>query len=166
MTVTIHPEILDGDQIGWVVQHACVDEACADAVAEHQAAAQMLAAHTLGCDREMCATYGGDVVAVYGMSFPEVNISNINAAYLAGLLGFKWDGDCVLFDADDLLGRALMALAVNPSDAGVPAHNEQERGGVMIVNCGRPAGWANTRLAQLHEVCVAAAAAGRGVLWA
>ena len=36
----------------------------------------------------------------------------------------------------------------------------------MLVNCGRPAGWANTRLPELHEVCVAAAAAGRGVLWA
>ena len=43
MTVTIHPEILDGDQTGWVVQHAGVDEACADAMAEHQAAVQMLA---------------------------------------------------------------------------------------------------------------------------
>ena len=41
----------------------------------------------------------------HGMPFPEVNISNLNAAYLAGVLGFKWDGDCVLFAADDLLGR-------------------------------------------------------------
>ena len=77
MTVTIHPEILDGDQTGWVVQHAGVDEACAEAVADHQAAVQVLAAHNLDCGREMCATYGGDVVAVYGMSFPEVNISSV-----------------------------------------------------------------------------------------
>ena len=58
-------------------------------------------------------------------------------------------------------------MAVNPTDAGIPSHDEQEQGGGMvIVNCGRPVGWADTRLTQLHEVCVLVAAAGRRVIWA
>lgn len=166
MTVTIHPEILDGDLKGWVVQHAGVDEAFAAELAEHEAAAEVLIAHNRVCGREMCTIYGGDVLAVYRTPFPEVNISNINAAHLAGLLGFEWDGDGIMFDADDLLGRVLIAIAVNPTDAGTPATQGQEQDGVLVVECGRPVAWADTRLRQLHEVCMIAQSIGRGVLWA
>jgi len=43
------------------------------------------------------------------------------------LLGFEWDGDCAMFAADDLLGRVVMAMAVEPTEARCARTREQEQ---------------------------------------
>ena len=66
-------------------------------------------------------------VARYGLSFTEVNVPSSNAAVPRSLLGFEWDGDCAKSAADDLLGRVVICDGREPTDAAVPAHDEQEQ---------------------------------------
>ena len=82
-----------------------------------------------------------------------VNMSNSNAAHVCDALGIdlaEW-GWCGSLGAEDFLGRVLMALAVLPVDAGVPAH-EVPGPGARVVECGRSEGYAQERLGQLREL--------------
>jgi hypothetical protein len=91
-----------------------------------------------------------DVPAAEDLS---INMSNSNAARVASTLGIDLDAEgwCGSMDAKDFLGRVLVALALEPADAGMPSH-EVPTGGVRWVECGRPAGYAQERLAQLHAL--------------
>ena len=95
----------------------------------------------------------------------EVNMSNSNAAVVCATLGIdleEW-GWCGSLPAADFLGRVLIAPAVSPVDAGVPAHRLQPgdsagvfgtvvEGGPTFIECGRREGYTQERLDQLREL--------------
>lgn len=103
----------------------------------------------------------------------EVNMSNSNAATVAATLGIdleEW-GWCGSLPAEDFLGRVLLALAITPTDAGVPAHQLQpgdsagvfgtvRESGPMFIDCGRREGYTQERLGQLRELADWAVAHG------
>jgi hypothetical protein len=62
--------------------------------------------------------------------------------------------------AEQFLGRVLIALALTPEDAGTDGH-EQGR----TYYGGRPAGYLQRRLLELHHLAVWCAAHGRDVVW-
>ena len=104
--------------------------------------------------RTFSADFGADVI----MSIPaaeelEINMSNSNAFRVCGTLGIdlEAEGWCGSLPADDFLGRVLLALAIEPVDAGVPAH-ELPGIGPRWIECGRPEGYAQERLGQLREL--------------
>jgi hypothetical protein len=91
----------------------------------------------------------------------EINVSSANAVVLCDTLGINLaeEGWCGSLPAEDFLGRVLLALAIQPSDEGIPAH-ELPTGGVRWVECGRRPGYIQDRLAQLHELAAWAVAHG------
>lgn len=91
----------------------------------------------------------------------EVNVSSSNAVVLCDALGINLaeEGWCGSLPAGDFLGRVLLALAIQPADEGIPAH-ELPTGGVRWVECGRRPGYIQDRLAQLHELAQWAVAHG------
>lgn len=107
-------------------------------------------------------TYGVESVGVP----PQVNISNDNARLILSLLGVVHDGEDLFgaLPASDLLGRALIALAVAPVDEGVPAH-EVPGPGARLVNCGRHPGYSEDRLRAIAEVAQWAITHDREVQW-
>ena len=91
----------------------------------------------------------------------EINVSSANAVVLCDALGINLaeEGWCGSLPAEDFLGRVLVALAVQPSDEGIPTH-EVPTGGVRWIECGRRPGYIQDRLAQLHELAEWAVAHG------
>lgn len=92
----------------------------------------------------------------------DVNMSNSNAARVCRSLGLDlnelgWCGD---LPAEDFLGRILVALAVEPSDAGVPATVDAAPGRATFIDCGRPEGYVQERLGHLRELADWAVAHG------
>ncbi|MEW1639334.1 hypothetical protein AB0469_35430 [Streptomyces sp. NPDC093801] len=74
-----------------------------------------------------------------------VNMANSNAARVLEVLGFdELAGDA---DAEDFLGRVLVALALAPVDAGRPSTAEGN-----FIDCGRTAGYTQRRLDELREL--------------
>lgn len=67
--------------------------------------------------------------------------------------------------AQDFLGRVLVAQAVNPADAGVPARVMPSEGGATMIDCGRREGYSEDRLGQLHELAEFAVSRGRTIQW-
>ena len=85
---------------------------------------------------------------------PEVNMSNVNAATLLDVLGIKVGEDfsdrCTgRLEADDFLGRILVARALSPADEGLPALQEGN-----MIDCGRSEGYVDVRLAELEQIAV------------
>ncbi|WP_331752765.1 hypothetical protein OG440_38400 (plasmid) [Streptomyces sp. NBC_00637] len=125
---------------------------------------------------------------------PVVNVSNINATRLLPLLGLSHQADdtvgeltasgvleapgeqdgesqgtvipiCVVdasgqLPAEQFLGRVLLALALTPDDTGTDGY-EQGR----TYYGGRPAGYLQRRLLELHDLALWCAAHGRDVVW-
>ncbi|MFI8932373.1 hypothetical protein ACIG3E_32500 [Streptomyces sp. NPDC053474] len=93
---------------------------------------------------------------------PSVNLANTNARRVLDVLGLADEhGDLAGgAAAEDFLGRCLVALALEPADAGVPAVQEGR-----VIDCGRPAGYLQDRLAELHDLAAWCAAQGRAVSW-
>lgn len=83
----------------------------------------------------------------------EINMSNTNAHRVCETLGINLEeeGWCGSLPAQDFLGRVLLALAIQPADEGIPAH-EVPTGGVRWVECGRSEGYLQERLGQLREL--------------
>ncbi|MEV6655021.1 hypothetical protein [Streptomyces sp. NPDC051219] len=84
-----------------------------------------------------------------------VNMANSNAARVLGTLGYAelyGDKDAQLF-----LGRVLLALALDPEDAGRPAVTDGR-----FTDCGRSRGYTGARLYELAEY---ARARGLRVTW-
>ena len=104
--------------------------------------------------RTFCPEFDADMlVSVPEAEELEVNMSNSNAAVVCGSLGIdleEW-GWCGGLPAEDFLGRVLVALAIQPSDEGIPSH-EVPTGGARWIECGRRPGYIQERLAQLHEL--------------
>lgn len=126
------------------------------------------------CDDEDCLIYGATLDAVEAVTRPAVNVANGNASVLLaalGLLGDDLDAEArqdVLcggsVPAEDFLGRILLALAVAPSDAGVPAH-EIPGPGARFVECGRSEGYLQDRLGALRGVADFAITQDTEVVW-
>jgi hypothetical protein len=104
--------------------------------------------------RTFHAAFGADVLMdVPAAEDLSINMSNTNAHRISATLGIDleaegWAGS---LSAEDFLGRVLLALAIEPADEGIPSH-EVPTGGVRWVECGRPAGYAQERLTQLHAL--------------
>lgn len=98
-----------------------------------------------------------------------VNMANANAAHVLDVLGFGEDvraGDlCGTVSGEDFLGRVLMALAVSPADAGIPAHEDHTAGGMLWIEGGRPEGYTQERLGQLRELAEDARDRGCSITW-
>ncbi|NUK55483.1 hypothetical protein HRW14_35640 [Streptomyces lunaelactis] len=87
-----------------------------------------------------------------------VNMANSNAARVLDSLGYAepyGDEDARLF-----LGRVLLALALDPEDAGRPAVTDGR-----FIDCGRSQGYAQSRLNELRELAEYAQARGLRVTW-
>ena len=94
----------------------------------------------------------------------EVNMSNSNAHRVALTLGIDleewgWAGE---MDAQEFLGRVLLALALEPEDAGIPPH-EVPTGGPRLIECGRREGYLQERLGHLHDLAQHAIRVGKPV---
>lgn len=91
-----------------------------------------------------------------------VNMSNSNAFRVCQTLGIdlEEEGWCGSLPAEDFLGRVLLALAIEPVDAGRPATVDAEPGRATFIDCGRPEGYAQERLGQLRELADWAVANG------
>lgn len=96
---------------------------------------------------------------------PEVQMSNGNAVTILDVLGIQVGEDfsdrCSgSMDASDMMGRILMAQALNPADAGsvtIAVGN--------IVACGRPEGYTDAKLSALIEVVKFAEVNNLPVVW-
>ncbi|MEV0493636.1 MULTISPECIES: hypothetical protein [Streptomyces] len=87
-----------------------------------------------------------------------VDMANSNAARVLGALGYAEPyGD---EDARVFLGRVLLALALDPEDAGRPAVTDGR-----FVDCGRGEGYTQARLQELHRLAEDAQARGLRVTW-
>jgi hypothetical protein len=98
----------------------------------------------------------------------EVNMSNANAVVVCSSLGIdlEAEGWCGSLPAEDFLGRVLLALAITPTDEGIPAHEVAQEfkpswvGQARMIECGRREGYTQERLTQLHELAAWAVAHG------
>lgn len=142
----------------------CWDDSFRALAVTRSDADQVAAAHAADCTA--CRGHGGPVR--FEVHDPvEVNVSNANAALLLDLLGLvdptAWAGRV---DGADFLGRVLLAQAIAPTDAGRPVvQAPAAAGGGWVIDCGRPAGYAQDRLAQLRSIAAAATAASSTVDW-
>lgn len=119
------------------------------------------------CADEYCAMYAPFVKGVATEADAlEINVSNVNARLLLENLGFSIideDGEldlCGSAAGTDLLGRVLMAQALVPSDAGMPAMQTGN-----IIDCGRHEGYMDERFEQLSDIATWAAAHNAEVVW-
>lgn len=141
------------------------------------------------CEDEDCFEYGIFLKALDGgPASPEVNMANGNVRPVLEALGLAPDGAdfgdicCGSAEAEDFLGRVLMALGVAPVSAERPvqiwatADNLARTSvegrlayetpvGPTWVECGVPEGYVQTRLTQLLEVAAFAVECGREVCW-
>lgn len=123
-----------------------------------------------GCDDESCLAYGLYVDAVEADPRPEVNVSNVNGGALLRALGLYADDAsfedvcCGAVSGQDFLGRVLVALAVAPADAGMPAHASATHSN--FIDCGRSEGYLQDRLETLREIAEFAVSRSTEVTWA
>ena len=60
----------------------------------------------------------------------------------------------------------LFALAITPADEGRPSFElPRTEGGMTQIDCGRRVGYLQTRLGELHDLALFAAANDRDVTW-
>ena len=106
----------------------------------------------------MSVSFYGYNKTTQSFSEAEVNLSNLNASGLLDLLGVQVGEDfsercCGSMSADDLLGRVLIAQAINPADEGLPVYKMTgAEAGPSIWFGGRSAGYFDERLAQVREL--------------
>jgi hypothetical protein len=158
---------IENAPISWTISCGCRNTVSKSFATYTEAAeARDSGAVVLVCEDEYCAAFGytvcGDDIA------PTVNFSNSNAALvldnLGWMVGSEFEDRCFgSITGVDLLGRVLMATAVNIADMGVPAYAE---GSPNFINCGRPEGYLDVRLAQLEELAVYAKDFNSNVVWA
>lgn len=124
--------------------------------------------HLAVCGDEDCRYQRMFTHAILADPSPDVNVSSTNARHILGLLGVEVDEDehpVGSMSGEDFLGRVLVALAVNPADAGRPVTETTAESGMTIVDCGRSEGYADRRLAELREVAEFGVSRGRDIQW-
>ena len=168
--------------IGWKITCACGDGAGPMFGSWVEAAAHLrvfvddesLRTVLPGCqDGEFCLMYRLSATAIESDPSPALNVGNGNAADLFHALGMGTDEDGSSFgstpvpgstavydvfdggwmDADEFLGRVLVAMAVAPTDHG-RAEQVSFGVGAVMTRCARPAGYLQGRLADLHEIAL------------
>jgi hypothetical protein len=105
--------------------------------------------------RTFNADFNADVIAdIPAAEELAVNMSNSNAFRVCGTLGIdlEFEGWCGSLPAADFLGRVLLALAIEPVDAGVPSTVDAAPGRATFVDCGRAPGYTQERLGQLRTL--------------
>jgi hypothetical protein len=159
MSVTFSPEFVDGPhQIGCPCNGAAPVGQYPDYRSAYQAA---VAGARNGCKNPYCEFFA--IVEVNAA--PDVNVSNHNAAEILDVLGIRvgdrFEDRCAgSMSGEDFLGRVLVALAVAPVDAGVPAVRVGN-----FVECGRPEGYAQVQLGALRTVAQYAADRKLQLVW-
>lgn len=172
MSVTFGTAIDPTAPVVWFIE--CADGLRRDAwEGSWDEAGDRVEAHPFGCLDENCREYGASLTTVH--DGPEVNVSNANARLVLEALGLPFEDGSGGLDAEDFLGRVLMALAVAPADAGVPQHRlvpgestifgTVTEHGATFIDCGRREGYLQERLVQLEEVARHAIGKGREVSW-
>lgn len=169
MSVTFQPALQDSDFIGTVATCAGDDTAITLTPMPHEDAALAGLVHSDACEDEICRVYGAnlDVALAHTDLEVSVNVADGNASHLLDVLGLPFDGNGGHLDAADFKGRVLVAMALNPVDAGVPAHTaHSDLLGMTVIDAGRRPGYTDERLTHLLEVAEAALRQGRDVSWA
>lgn len=101
---------------------------------------------TPSCGDEFCSAYPASIIEFTPVV--HLNVTSSNAKMLLDTLGVVETGDLTgEMDAEDFLGRILIALGVNPTDAGVPATRDG-----FWNTMGRNEGYTDARLLELEEV--------------
>lgn len=156
MSVTFAPVTCSTDP--WAVTCSCADARLDREFGTYEGAVATAETSAPRCGDEYCAAFPASVVC--GIDVPSVNVSNRNAAHLLELLGLE-PGDLTgSSDAESLLGRALVAMGLNPSDPGVPSVQDGN-----LIDSGRVEGYADMRLEQLVELAEWARAQQRPISW-
>lgn len=170
MSVTFAPAHRDSDVAGYGFECGC-GAANTGVLAPTYGEVEPLydtPAARVTCDDQWCAADNWvRAAAIPAIEVPWVNVNNFNAAHLCEVLGLPRDPEEGLVGsiaASDFLGRVLMAMAINPSDAGVPATTGP--GGASWVDCGRRAGYTDEMLPRLHALATWAVEHDRDVTWA
>lgn len=124
--------------------------------------------HPKGCADEYCLAMGHTFIdAVCAMDTHEVNLSNVNARFILGNLGLVTEEGADMsgtLDAEDFLGRVLLAAALSPEDEGIPSHAASSTGATMV-ECGRRAGYLHEVLDSLRAVADDAIRLREKVYW-
>jgi hypothetical protein len=109
-----------------------------------------------------------DAVVARTIDLPSRNMSNSNARAVLAVLGIdlELDGWCGGEDATEFLGRVLIALAINPADAGIPMTVSANERGATFVECGRHEGYIDEALQDLREIAEWCRAHNVEVQWA
>jgi hypothetical protein len=167
MSTTFGPEIHLDDFDGFRLECACGDVRTGRlGDTEDQALAVPTSEHPRCTDR-WCGEDQPRAVLYTALTWPEVNVNDRNARLVLDALGYPVEidpsrlGEC---EPSDFLSRVLLAQAIAPADAGVPAH-EWPGTGVRWVECGRSEGYLQRTLASLVEVAEWAREHDRKVLW-
>ncbi len=149
------------DQVvaGWMLECGCGQSksAIAGSYAELDA---LRGGFVYTCDDAYCSAFPAMSVAVYAEQVESVNVSNVNARFLLGMLAFDAADLCGSVSADEFLGRVLVADGLSVGDAGVPAIQEGN-----MVECGRPEGYAEDSLAALRTLANSAKTLGVDIIW-
>lgn len=170
MSVTFHTE---APTLGFEVACYARGRAAARFATHAEAYAEQVAMltrgeHPMGCDDEYCLAMGHTFIdAVRVMNAHEVNVSNINARFILGHLGLADEDGADMsgaLDAEDFLGRVLLAVALSPEDEGIPSHTVPSTGATMV-ECGRHAGYLHEVLDSLRAVADDAIRLGERVYW-
>lgn len=169
MSVTFAPTFATSDIIGHIVVCAG-DLAWSTAPVDYVEAHAQKLIHDDSCPKEYCRYDGGTVEAVERADVAAVgnlNVNNRNAIDVLRALGLEANYDDLSgqIDATDLLGRLLVALAVQPVDQGIDTR-ASSTSGATIIECGRPDGYLHSRFEELTVIARRAAAIGRTVTWA
>lgn len=162
MSVTVYVEETPSTVAGYTLDCGCGRARAANEYRTRESAYEASRRTTtadLGCVDEDCCAYGDVFVAV--LADTSVNMCNGNATHVMGTLGYT-DDDLFVGSAAgaDFMGRVLMAQGLLEPDAGVAATQDGN-----WIECGRPTGYTDERLAQLWKVAKAAVDGGASVLW-
>jgi hypothetical protein len=119
--------------------------------------------HNADCHE--CASYGG-VLVDGDHQWPQINISYGNHALIMGMLGYRGDDiDCGHADAEDFLGRLLVADALlETTDAREPS-TVRGANGATLIDLGQREGYVNDKLRILIELAHWAKANGTELVW-
>lgn len=121
--------------------------------------------HLSVCGDEFCQQSRMFIQALEADPAPVVNMANDNARHILEVLGYDPREDFGSATPEDFAGRVLMAVAVNPSDAGTATVEDCEEGKLSVINCGRPEGYTDDRLAELRGLVEFATRTGRSIQW-
>lgn len=120
---------------------------------------ELLKSHLNQHDCQECQAYGGPLVTpVY--EAPYLNMANSNAYMIMQILGYEPVEYVGSASADDLLGRVLTALAIEPEDEGRPTLREGN-----FIFCGTEPGYKQRQLTKLRDIAEWAKQRNTTITW-